>query len=240
MLNTSFYYFLLIWATGFLLLALITFILGYEQSFLYLNSFRLPFGEPLIPLISWMGNGGVAGFICWLVFRKERPDILIFCLLSLIISGIISQVFKQVWFADWHRPLFIFEGKETVYFFDQQAYRFNSFPSGHATTAGALAFVFMLGKNWRRLPAIGIALFALSIGYSRIYIGVHFPGDVLAGWFLGMFVTTLLYIILKPRKDKKSGIRVRGLRYLSPALGIFVTGLLLYECMSFPVYIWKF
>ena len=57
-----------------------------------------------------------------------------------------------------------------------------SFPSGHAmdTAALATALIFLLpGRPWVGRLA---ALFALAVGWARMYLGVHNPSDVLAGW----------------------------------------------------------
>lgn len=60
-----------------------------------------------------------------------------------------------------------------------------SFPSGHAMGSMALLAVLLvlLGTGWRRRTvwAAG-AVFVVLVGASRIYLGVHYPSDVLAGW----------------------------------------------------------
>jgi membrane-associated phospholipid phosphatase len=58
----------------------------------------------------------------------------------------------------------------------------SSFPSGH--TASAAAFSGVVGRSY---PALWLPLNALAgaIGFSRVYTGVHYPGDVAAGWLLG-------------------------------------------------------
>jgi membrane-associated phospholipid phosphatase len=68
-----------------------------------------------------------------------------------------------------------------------------SFPSGHSVFAvvlyGTLVYLGMrpLTKTWERVTAvIGAVLLVLGIGYSRIYLGVHYPSDVAAGYFVGV------------------------------------------------------
>ena len=66
-----------------------------------------------------------------------------------------------------------------------------SFPSGHAMASMTLAWVVVLlcwyprshwRQGWRWPVTIFAALFVLLIGLSRIYLGVHYPSDILAGW----------------------------------------------------------
>jgi undecaprenyl-diphosphatase len=64
-------------------------------------------------------------------------------------------------------------------------YALSSFPSGHATTAFALAAVLSLW--YPRLTLVWLLL-AAAVGWSRIVLGSHFPSDVLAGAVLGLVV----------------------------------------------------
>jgi len=63
-----------------------------------------------------------------------------------------------------------------------------SFPSQHAAQALAilLAFALLISPGSRRVAALTAAVaLALVVGLSRIYLGVHYPSDVLGGWALG-------------------------------------------------------
>ena len=66
----------------------------------------------------------------------------------------------------------------------------NSFPSDHSTIAAAIAVVGALA--WRRLWPLFAGL-AAAVGFARIYVGVHYPGDVAAGWAIGALAALLAW-----------------------------------------------
>ncbi|MGT2933210.1 phosphatase PAP2 family protein [Streptococcus catagoni] len=75
-----------------------------------------------------------------------------------------------------------------------------SFPSGHAMGSmiiyGTLLIVLrdrIKNKFWKILCQIGIVVLIFLIGLSRIYLGVHFPSDVLAGFILGFGILNFFY-----------------------------------------------
>jgi membrane-associated phospholipid phosphatase len=69
------------------------------------------------------------------------------------------------------------------------------FPSDHATLAGAIAVGLLLVSA--RLGVVA-AILALLMAFARVYIGVHYPGDVLAGLGLGAVVVLLGYALVVP------------------------------------------
>jgi undecaprenyl-diphosphatase len=70
----------------------------------------------------------------------------------------------------------------------------SSFPSGHTSTSFACAYVIS-----RLAPRLTVYVYALAalIGFSRIYVGVHYPFDVLAGAVLGVVVAKALLMLLE-------------------------------------------
>ena len=68
----------------------------------------------------------------------------------------------------------------------------SSFPSGH--TASAAAFSATIGGEYRMLY-IPVNAAAAAVGFSRVYTGVHYPGDVLVGWLLGRVVAGVLDVV---------------------------------------------
>lgn len=79
-----------------------------------------------------------------------------------------------------------------------------SFPSGHAMVTSALFFTMALvycrhaaSRTGRALVLAGAALLVLLVGISRVYLGVHYPSDVLAGWAVGGLLTLAIAALLR-------------------------------------------
>jgi undecaprenyl-diphosphatase len=78
-----------------------------------------------------------------------------------------------------------------------------SFPSGHAATSFACAAT--LARFVPRRVAVLLYALAALIAFSRVYVGVHYPLDVLAGAFLGLLVATALRLLpAVPRRSRRS------------------------------------
>ena len=135
--------------------------------------------------LSGLGSPGVLGLlvaavIVFLVLSEKRKTAL-FVLLATLGGGLVSIILKEVFFRA--RPDLVPHGS-LVYG--------ASFPSGHAMlsavvylTLGALIARAMQGL-WLKVFILGMAAtLSILIGVSRVYLGVHWPSDVLAGWAAG-------------------------------------------------------
>jgi membrane-associated phospholipid phosphatase len=107
-----------------------------------------------------------------------------FIFTSIAFSGLLTNLFKMLFGRA--RPKFVLEGEFWTSNPFGDNYEFASFPSGHATTAGALTIALVLLFPRFRILFLVIGVL---IAISRPAIGVHFPSDVFAGFCFGAAFT---------------------------------------------------
>ena len=123
------------------------------------------FGHPL----PWFILGA---WLFWLGKEKKSFTVMSLVLMSSFFSGLLKQVFLKP------RPEGIALATETGY----------AMPSGHATLAGTIAAYAWFTKEIHKNLKYLIIILALLTGLSRIYLGVHFVSDVLAGLLIGFVI----------------------------------------------------
>jgi membrane-associated phospholipid phosphatase len=146
---------------------------------------RTEFLTELARLTTWLGSGWVvtvlAAVVVVFLAATHKWALAGFLVAATAGTAFLVQVVKEL--VGRHRPPLV----ERLVDAGGAA-----FPSGHAAQAiacfGALAFV-----AWRlrtRRPVLGggltvVAVIVFGVGWSRVYLGVHWPSDVLGGWLLG-------------------------------------------------------
>lgn len=113
-----------------------------------------------------------------IVRLRAVKDALFFIANLLLVWGVVEIIKGAVAFP---RPHQYFHGARTLLIYGD----FDSFPSLHAAFSFALAYMISL-----RHKTLGILLFvaAVLVSFSRVFVGVHFPIDILAGAAIGLFI----------------------------------------------------
>ena len=188
------------WVVGLVILI----IWGYEGSFLLLNSYHTPFLDKIMPHTTHIGQGIWLGAILALIWAKKNPALVISLIFGLLLSLLVVVCCKQLLFDDWYRPKYIFKVQNVpIHYVALRDLYYFSFPSGHSV-GGTLVMGFWayeLGKRSKYFAAV-LGLIALVVVYTRLYIGVHFLGDVLVGSIIGAGILWGLLTYLYPRLGK--------------------------------------
>jgi len=150
-----------------------------DGLFRLINGAHSPAGDAVFGIVSGLGDGLVVALACTLLmlFRLHLGGT---ALAAFVVSGLIAQLLKRVF--DLPRPPAVLANVHVL----GDTLTSHSFPSGHATSCGVmvlLAFLIWKINDWRAWAVSGLFLFA---AYGRIYGGVHFPVDVIAGLVIGM------------------------------------------------------
>ena len=145
-----------------------------------IHTLASPAATPVLALITMLGSNWVmaplAAVAVWRLTVVGRTRQAVILVGGYLAANLLSHVLK----AAFHRP------RAEVFFGLPRAGDF-SFPSGHAliSTAfyGLLALILADAyPQHRRAIAAALALLAIAIGLSRVYLGYHYPTDVLGGW----------------------------------------------------------
>jgi undecaprenyl-diphosphatase len=168
------------------------------QLFLFLNGINSPFGDFVMYWLShrfiWIP---LYSFLLFLLFRHYGIKALILFVLVVLLITISDQasvhLFKNVFqrLRPCHEPAL--EGM--VYTLGRCGGRFG-FISSHASNSFALAtFMALVLWNKVRIMAIIMLVWAAMVSYSRVYLGVHYPGDILVGAMVGAIEAAMIYAV---------------------------------------------
>jgi membrane-associated phospholipid phosphatase len=154
-----------------------------ESTFFYINeASKNLISDGLAAHLTELGNGSVVGVLA-LALTIKYPDIAKRFLIITLVSGILIAGFKQ-FFSD-PRPAGVLA--QTDFHIVGDVLKRYSFPSGHTTTAFAMAGFVML--TFASLPLrILVLVLAVLAGISRISVGAHWPEDILVGAPLGLMI----------------------------------------------------
>ena len=152
---------------------------------------------PFWKVITFLGNGGwfwlVAAAVLLIPKKTRRTGIV--ALLSMTIGFLITNLLLKNIVArprpfDTYTEIIPLITRPTDF----------SFPSGHTCASFACALVFfrMLPEKYG-IPAV---ILAGMVAFSRLYLGVHYPGDVLGGFLVAVFASILAYYLVQTYREK--------------------------------------
>ncbi|WP_460824080.1 phosphatase PAP2 family protein [Lysobacter olei] len=166
---------------------------------------RIVFDEPLLLFARASADAGWDRFFLWLSrvghgYGVVPADLVLIAVLALrrhvreavfavtaLGGSALLNIGAKHWFARARPALWESVAPETSY----------SFPSAHAMGSATLACVLVAlawNTRWRWPVLLASAAFVLGVGLSRVYLGVHYPSDVLAGWAAALAWAMACYV----------------------------------------------
>lgn len=186
--------------------AFFEFILRLDQKLFYLiNHLRLDVFDRILPLFSDETLIRIfyiaTGLVLWKKFSLKKCMMIWFFLIvgylwvDFSASKILKPIFKR------ERPFLV---NENLYYYSNQKFNYlekpvtkkasYAFPSGHASNVGFASFY--LGLFYKKFLFLWIS-FMLLVGWSRIYLGHHYPLDVVGGYVWGFLWALIIYKLVQ-------------------------------------------
>ena len=170
-----------------------------KSLFLFFNSFNSPIWDKVMWTVSgrltWLPLYIAILVILGIKYKKKLLIIFPLLILTVVITDQVSlHVFKNVFerLRPCHEPSL--EG--LVHIVNGKCGGKFGFVSSHASNSFGIATIsFLLMK--KRWFSISILLWASIVAYSRVYLGVHYPGDIIGGTLLGLASGYLIFQVFK-------------------------------------------
>jgi membrane-associated phospholipid phosphatase len=157
---------------------------GKATSFIELNPYHRTALDTFFIWVTFLGDGLFAGIICLIFLVLRRWSQAFQLIAAFVVSALVAQTMKNLFSMP--RPRQFFHAGQYSYFIDGVTHiGFASFPSGHSTSVFALATLLAIFDSNPKGNILYL-LAAVAVGYSRIYLGQHFLGDVLVGSVIGV------------------------------------------------------
>jgi len=161
------------------------------------ENLRAEWLNPVMRCITSLGNEGIfwIALIIALFFFKKTRKLAVCCAVSMVLTLLLVNVALKPMFAR-VRPYVLLENLSIIV----KQPGDHSFPSGHS--AHALACSWVIFRLCRKKYGVPLLILGILVALSRLYVGVHFPTDVLAGCAAGMAMAEITIFAVRKFKLK--------------------------------------
>jgi len=158
-------------------------------------------GTPLLDSISKIlthAGDGVFAITALITFLFIRIKTAVLLVISFLMSAGIVQLLKRVVFSNMKRPFHLLSNDPDFRIIhDFNYHTANSFPSGHSASIFAICTVIAYSYRNKITWQIILAVFAILIGFTRVYLCQHYLQDVIAGSLIGTLVGYYTCLLLQ-------------------------------------------
>lgn len=178
-----------------------SFTYGKNNLFLLLNNDLGIIADYIFQLFTFLGDGLLWIPLLLFFIYSGRKNLLSFLVSCFLLVTFFTQFCKYVIVPDELRPISAITDALIHTVSGVTVFKTASFPSGHTATAFTFYLIFCLitKNNWWLIVGL---LYALLVGYSRVYLAEHFPFDV-GGGILVAIVSVILSILVQKGFEKR-------------------------------------
>ncbi len=183
-------------------LFVLSYIFGRDNLFLWFNTNLGAFADTFFSYFTFLAEGWIwipYLLLIVLLFKKDTA----FIIINFFSSTILTQVPKNLIWPNVNRPIASDLPVSKIHTVaGVEVHTYNSFPSGHTATAFTLFLITVYLFPNKKVLLVG-GVYALICGYSRIYLGQHFPLDIAGGIIAALF-SVAFSILIRKKLFKKS------------------------------------
>jgi len=165
-----------------------------------INSLHTPFMDTVMWWIAdkaiWIPFYVLLAVFLYMKFGKQSIYMILFAALLITLSDQGSVMFKN--FFERERPCHDEILSFTVHIVNNKCGGKFGFVSSHAAnTMAVFTYLLLIARNINKNITIATGVWVVLVGYSRIYLGVHYPADIIGGWITGIFAAIITYVIYR-------------------------------------------